>query len=106
MGRHTDSGRNHPRGKATVCRPCNENKGASAAGRPITAPTPNPETSPCLTPRPSMRPPHGGLVLFSRSLDLVVDDLSRVFIDDRDAFSNRNIIARRDYRSLLIGRSN
>jgi hypothetical protein len=24
-----------------------------------------------------MRPPHGGLVLFSRSLDLVVDDLSR-----------------------------
>jgi hypothetical protein len=28
MGRHNDSGRNHPRGKATVCRPCNENKSA------------------------------------------------------------------------------
>ena len=30
MGRHNDSGRNHPRGKATVCRPCNENKDARA----------------------------------------------------------------------------
>jgi hypothetical protein len=30
MGRHNDSGRKHPRGKATVCRPCNENKDARA----------------------------------------------------------------------------
>ena len=30
MERHNDSGRNHPRDKAIVCRPCNENKDARA----------------------------------------------------------------------------